>query len=1330
MEGVKIVEDFSAKIIRLNNGCIPFGSIIHFLNSEMGNNFLASISDNVEQCIDDTEIELSPEVPNLKIAKSVRFLPSVKTTASPVKSYKEANLGNNVKVPPNFDHSSEGSSVPIFSRTFYNSSFEESNNSPIKISSSKSVCFTPPKNLGKQKHVVNFALNPVGYQFDPLQEIFPESNVEYGLDSFYKLESIGIKDEDSSSYDDRQVDKFSESISLRDNHYYVKLPWKEDLINQVPSNLKVSLAVAERVYSKLENQGIVDDYEEVFNNQESLGIIEPVDKRSSGQIWIPHRPVIKCDEHTTTKIRPVFNCSLKIGKSPSLNEAAFPGVDLMNNLLSLLLYFRTNNCVLLADIAKAFLQIRLSSEDDKNRFCFFRKINGRFVPYRYNTIIFGFVSSPFILNYIVQHHLANSQSSAASLIRDKFYVDNLIFTSNQIESMPQFVEEVKQVMLAGGLPLREWGSNIPSTLFSLNEEEKTPSNEMKVLGYLYNSEHDSLQLKNNLLNESACTKRQILSSLASIFDPIGIFNPILLQGKLILRLLCQQASDWDQQVSPEILQLWSKFCVNFKEVSHASFARKSFDADHPVKLFLFADASKEAYGCAIYAVQHNVSSLLFSKTKVSPLKERTLPTLELLASLLALKCCCSIFESGLLSGINIEDITLFIDSQVVLSWILTNKAPRKNVFVNNRLKDISGLLDSIKIKFVQVSLAYVPSLHNQADFVTKPCSSKHFLENFVSWVVGPHWLVLPPREWPKGQLGCIPHSAKGELITPVLGPAKTDALVDICKYSSFSKLIGVTTKLFTAVFKFKKSLADPVEAATNYLIKVMQHETFDLEISYLQNPNSMAEVPKLVSQLNLFLDEQGILRSKGRIDKNMELKYHVVNPVVMSKHHHLTKLVIYYAHCKTMHMGLQSVLNFLRMHGMWVLKARQAVLSVIKDCVVCKRYNARSIKYPSPPSLPASRVNLSVPFAHTGVDYTGHIWLRGRGDEKIKVYILIFTCFNTRAIHLEAVESMTTAEFILAFVRFVNRYGLPSAVYSDNAKSFVQAGGIIEQLLSSSEFEEKFRIASIAHRTIPIYAAWYGATWERLIKTVKQCLYKTLGRVTPSYPEFITFLSDIQKVLNNRPLTYRSCENEIDIISPNHFLVGGPIPSIMFGDKDQVPEWEELDDENYSSLLAQKLELRDALFVEFKDRWLREYLVNLREKDRAAHHSQRDWKIGEIALLKLASKSRPHWPLVRVVDIFPSDEGIIRTIRVVKSDNSEVTVNVSHLIPLELYSELNNPNLYNAADHFDENEDDLVDNFEFSDTEEVPDPVSARPSRKTAEASRAQIRSLAGKGLV
>ena len=129
---------------------------------------------------------------------------------------------------------------------------------------------------------------------------------------------------------------------------------KQDLIDKVPSNLKIALAVADRVYDKMECQGTDVDYEKVFDQQEELGIIELIKNRAQGQIWIPHRPDIKTDDLRTRKIYPAFNCSLKVGKSPSLNETACQGANLMNNLLSLLLYFRTNDFVVLADIMKAF----------------------------------------------------------------------------------------------------------------------------------------------------------------------------------------------------------------------------------------------------------------------------------------------------------------------------------------------------------------------------------------------------------------------------------------------------------------------------------------------------------------------------------------------------------------------------------------------------------------------------------------------------------------------------------------------------------------------------------------------------------------------------------------------------------------------------------------------------------------------------------------------------------------------------------------------------------------------------------------------------------------
>ena len=98
--------------------------------------------------------------------------------------------------------------------------------------------FKPPQRVvGVCKYLVNCALEPSASQFDPLKEVFPCADVEYGLDNFYNLESIGIEEE-GSSYELEQVQNFRDSISFQDGHYYVHLPWNKDLVKQVPSNFE------------------------------------------------------------------------------------------------------------------------------------------------------------------------------------------------------------------------------------------------------------------------------------------------------------------------------------------------------------------------------------------------------------------------------------------------------------------------------------------------------------------------------------------------------------------------------------------------------------------------------------------------------------------------------------------------------------------------------------------------------------------------------------------------------------------------------------------------------------------------------------------------------------------------------------------------------------------------------------------------------------------------------------------------------------------------------------------------------------------------------------
>ena len=134
-----------------------------------------------------------------------------------------------------------------------------------------------------------------------------------------------------------------------------------------------------------------------------------------------------------------------------------------------------------------------------------------------------------------------------------------------------------------------------------------------------------------------------------------------------------------------------------------------------------------------------------------------------------------------------------------------------------------------------------------------------------------------------------------------------------------------------------------------------------------------------------------------------------------------------------------------------------------------------------------------------------------------KMYLLVFTCLNVRAIHLELLPDMTCEQFLLAFIRFSNVHCIPSKIYSDNASTFLQAMGILSKTNIDNDFVSYLSKNNIAHVRIPLYSAWIGSMWERMIRTIKLCLNKTVGRKRLEYFTFLTVLTDVCNAVNSRP---------------------------------------------------------------------------------------------------------------------------------------------------------------------------------------------------------------------
>ena len=234
-----------------------------------------------------------------------------------------------------------------------------------------------------------------------------------------------------------------------------------------------------------------------------------------------------------------------------------------------------------------------------------------------------------------------------------------------------------------------------------------------------------------------------------------------MKGKVLLRTLWLQKLDWDQTLSCDEIKKFKRFCSDIGKLFDFGMLRRCYDDHASTDLFVFCDASKVMYGFASYIRSKTDKfiecNLLFSKVKSAPLKTKSLPTLELMAVFLAFKCMKSILCS---IKSNIMQIFICLDAQIVLSWILSEKVKSKNVFADNRIRDIIKFKQDIEAEFkVEFIFKYVPSAQNSSDFITRGISFSEFESKIEEWVHGPIFLKNEPIMWPESSLSCLSSSS-------------------------------------------------------------------------------------------------------------------------------------------------------------------------------------------------------------------------------------------------------------------------------------------------------------------------------------------------------------------------------------------------------------------------------------------------------------------------------------------------------------------------------------------------------------------------------------------
>jgi hypothetical protein len=1121
-----------------------------------------------------------------------------------------------------------------------------------------------------------------------------EVNIDNELKRFWELEEVFNSKDSVFSPEEQFVEQhFQETYSVNsDGRFVVKLPFyksKSELGNSKSAAISRLFGMEKKFR---ENSDLDKDYKEFMREYELLGHMELVPQNSlnnseTEQYFLPHHAVIK-PSSTTTKLRVVFDASCKTSSGASLNSVLGVGPKLQRDVFEILLSFRYPEIVFTADVEKMYRQILVSEEDQNYQQILWRYNNNEEInTYKLKTVTYGLASASYLATRCIKQIALDytGNPTVSRILQEDIYMDDLLSGSSTVHNAIEICKEISDILHAHGFHLRKWNSNSTAFLETFQENCSPQKNfeiisnineNSKVLGLIWNSASDTFLFKAQLNLEQPLTKRKILSESARIFDPLGLISPCTIVLKIFYQKLWLTKGDWDSPIPQHLIAEWFKFQESFNEINNFSVPRcVILTTNCAFELHGFSDASTFAYAAAIYCRQiHNGRAkvcLLVSKTKVAPIKQVSIPKLELCGAHLLSKLFHSVME--ILKNYN-YDIFAWTDSKVVLSWLSAHPCKWKT-FVANRT---SQIIDVLPTKHWR----HVPSKENPADIASRGIDPK-FLSKCNIWWTGPSWLQLDPSYWPKTELNhndLVEEIKAEQKSNPVFSGhsyASNDLFEDFFKiHSSLHKITRILAycQKFIRNCKSSKQKEKPttnssipltfteIKHAEDTIIRWVQGLYFHEELGCIKKQKDVPKKSNLRS-LYPFADENGLLRVGGRL-QNSKLSFNQKHPIILPSQHKISELLIKERHIAHLHAG-PSLLSHIIKQSYWIIGGKRLINKCVNKCLKCHRFKTSVPTSQLMGNLPAHRVTLERPFFSCGIDYAGPISIKfnkGRGAKSTKGYIALFICLATKAVHIEAVSDLTTDAFIAALRRFSARRGAPRHIYSDNATNFVGARrklDEIQQLLISLPKTEAFSYhltqTSTEWHFIPPASPHFGGIWEAAIRSAKYHIKRVIGETLLTFEELTTLLAQIEALLNSRPLVHfnESDTDCINVLTPSHFLTGDVILSIP--DK-PLPS---------STSFKTRWLLLQGMKRGFFREWQKSYLSSLQQRnkwDSAAPNLRK----GDVVLLRDDDHTPGSWPLGRVLDIHPGKDGLVRVVTV-KSKNNILKRPIGKVVLLPLY---------------------------------------------------------------
>ena len=570
-------------------------------------------------------------------------------------------------------------------------------------------------------------------------------------------------------------------------------------------------------------------------------------------------------------------------------------------------------------------------------------------------------------------------SSAADFMRHDFYVDDGLKSVQAVSTAINLIQNSQAMCAKAGLRLHKFSSNKKDVVQAVTPEDRAkgfqeldltsdPLPIERTLDIMWCAESDCFQFR-IVIQDRPLTRRGILSTVCSVYDPLGFVAPFILVGKQILQDLCRDNADWDDPISEKLKPKWEQWRNQLHDLEslkiHRCYKPEDFGEVKAIELHHFSDSSQAGYGQCSYLRLLNDSdqahcSLVMGKARVTPLKHVTIPRLELSAAVVSVK-----MSQWLHQELDYQHAAEYFwtESRVVMGYI-NNTTRRFHVFVANRIQQIHDHTNPQQWQ-------YVDSKSNPADAASRGLSARQLVDDDSRWLRGPDFLWHPgayQAQVERSLQPLDPDDPEVKVSTLMTQTSKvypdyfeTARLDRFSSWFRAKRAVAVCLRLKDRLKERKKAVegsparyqqvnVEEIGQAEMEIICCLQHEHFKEEIKTLLSLQTSGEFcdRKRAKQRNLnvkkcsslyrldpYLDEDGILRVGGRL-RRASVSTSVKHPVILPRRSHVTDLVLRFCHEKTKHQGSGMTHNEVRQRGFWIIGGTSVVSYLIWQCVSWK----------------------------------------------------------------------------------------------------------------------------------------------------------------------------------------------------------------------------------------------------------------------------------------------------------------------------------------------------------------------------------------------------------